>query len=120
MSITKKQFDPAHDTYLSTLFLDKDDHGNYLDVDSMLYHSEGLGFYLVRNIIQVWQGRTWETATSDEAETALREHRRTLKVFRPLTTAQAIILIVESSIPEEDGARELTMAALDAAGIHSI
>jgi hypothetical protein len=117
MSIAKKQYNPAHDTYLSTLFLDKDDDGNHLDVDSMLYHSEGIGFYLVRTIIQVWHGRTWETATNDEAESALREHRRSLKVFRPLTKYQAIRLILETAVPEEEKARELAVAAIDAAGI---
>ena len=117
MKISPIKYDPSQDTYLSTLFLDKNDDGNLLDVDSMLYHSEQSGFYLARTIIQVWLGRTWETATDDEAESALREHRRSLKVFRPLTTAQTIRLIVENTIPEEEGARELTLAAIDAAGI---
>lgn len=117
MKTAQKQFDPASDIHITTLFLDRDEEGNFLDVDSQLHHSEEHGFYLARTIIQVWQGRTWETATDDEAESVLREHRRSLKVFRLLTPAEVIRLIVEHTVPEEEGARALAIAALDNAGI---
>jgi hypothetical protein len=117
MLISKHAYDPANDTHITTLFLDKDEDGNFLDVDSDLRHSEEQGFYLARTIIQVWGGRTWETATDDEAEAAPREHRRSLKVFRPLTPAQVIRLIIENNVPEEEGALSLALCALDAAGI---
>lgn len=114
---SKIQFDPTNDTHIVTLFLDKDEDGNFLDIDSDLRHSEDHGFYLARTIIQVWGGRTWETATDDQAGEALREHRRSLRVFRPLTPAQVIRLIVENNVPEEEGALSLALSALDAAGI---
>jgi hypothetical protein len=114
---SKIQFDPSNDTHITTLFLDRDEEGNFLDIDSELLHSEEHGFYLARTIIQVWAGRTWETATDDQAEAALREHRRSLKVLRPLTPVQVIRLIVEHNIPEEEGALALALSALDTAGI---
>ena len=117
MKTAQKQFDPTNDIHITTLFLDRDEEGNFLDVDSQLYHSDEHGFYLARTIIQVWQGRTWETAANDEAESALREHRRSLKVFRLLLPAEVIRLIVEHTVPEEEGARALAIAALDNAGI---
>lgn len=117
MKISQTRFDPANDTHITTLFLDRDEEGNFLDVDSSIHHSEEHGLYLARTVIQVWRGRTWETATDDEAEAALRKHRRSLRVFRPLTPAQVIRLIVENTVPEEEGALGLTLAALDAAGI---
>ena len=117
MKTAQKQFDPTNDIHITTLFLDRDEEGNFLDVDSQLYHSDEHGFYLARTIIQVWQGRTWEPAANDEAESALREHRRSLKVFRLLLPAEVIRLIVEHTVPEEEGARALAIAALDNAGI---
>jgi hypothetical protein len=117
MKTSSTEFAPSTDTYITTLFLDRDEDGNFLDVDSMLYHSAEYGFYLARTIIQIWQGRTWETATDDEAESAPREHRRSLKVFRRLTPSQVIRLIVEKTIPVEEGALLLALNALDAAEI---
>lgn len=117
MPTSKITFEPSKDSHITTLFLDKDPEGNFLDVDSAIYHSSENGFYLAKNIIQTWQGRTWETTTSVEAENALREHRRSLKVFRTLTTPQVIRMIVENSIPEEEGALSIALTALDAAGI---
>ncbi|MCX8492987.1 MAG: hypothetical protein ORN23_01995 [Chthoniobacterales bacterium] len=117
MKTSHIQYDPLNDAHVTTLFLDRDEEGNFLDVDSMLHHSEECGFYLARTIIQIRRGRTWETATRDEAEEALREHRRSLKVFRPLTQAQVIRMIVENNVPEEEGARAMAIATLDAAGI---
>jgi hypothetical protein len=117
MTTAQKQFDPANDTHITTLFLDRDEEGNFLDVDSQLHYSAEYGYYLARTIIQVWDGRSWETVTSEEAEEALREHRRSLKTFRPLTPAQVIRLIVETVVPEEEKARKLAVAAIDAAGI---
>jgi len=117
MKTSHIQYDPANDAHVTTLFLDRDVEENFLDVDSSLMHSEESGFYLARKIIQVWDGLSWETATNEEAEASLREHRRSLKTFRPLTPAQVIRLIVENNIPEEEGARVMAIAALDAAGI---
>ena len=118
MISTKPIYDPANDTYITTLFLDKDDEGNFLDVDSMLHHSEEHGFYLARTIIQVRQGRTWETATSEEAEGSLRELRRSIKVYRPLSREQVIRMVVDQYMPEEEGARDLALHALSLAGIN--
>jgi len=118
MRTTKTKYNPVLDTYITTFFLDKKEEGEYLDVESMLHHSEENGFYLSRTIIQVRQGRTWETATSEEAEESLRELRRSIKVFRSLNRSQVIRLIVESFVPVEEGARALAIAAIDAAGIH--
>jgi hypothetical protein len=118
MKTSPSKYDPANDTYITTLFLDKDEEGGFLDVDSMLHHSEEQGFYLARTIIQVWKGRTWETATPEEAEESLREHRRSLKVFRPLNPSQVIRMVVNQFVPEEEGARELASSALVAAGIN--
>ena len=117
MLLSKPAYDPANDTHITTLFLDRDEEGNFLDVDSQLHYSEEYGYYLARTIIQVWDGRSWETVTSEEAEEALREHRRSIKTFRSLTPVQIIRLIVENNIPEEMGARSLVMTALDAAGV---
>jgi len=117
MKTSKTRFNPAIDTHITTLFLDRDQEGNFLDIDSSLMHSAEHGFYLARTIIQVRKGRTWETATEDEAESARHELRRTLKVFRPLTPSQVIRMIVGNAVPEEEGARDLAIAALDAAGI---
>jgi len=58
-----------------------------------------------------------ETASDVEAEESLREHRRTLHTFRPLTPAQVVRLIVENTVPEEEGARALALRALDVEGI---
>ena len=116
MKTSQTKFDPANDAHITTLFLDKDEEGNFLDVDSTIQHSEEHGFYLVRKITQVWNG-SWETATDEEAEASLREHRRSLKTLRPLTPAQVIRLIVENNVPEEEGARDLALAALNGAGI---
>jgi|GEM_PF-6028180 len=85
MKTSHIQYDPANDTHITTLFLDRDEEGDFLDVDSSLMHSAEHGYYLARKIIQVWDGRSWETATDEEAEASLREHRRSLKTFRPLT-----------------------------------
>ncbi len=117
MKTSLARFDPSADTFITTLFLDKDEEGNFLDVDSDLRHSEEHGFYLARRIIQVWDGGSWETASDAEAEESLREHRRTLHTFRPLTPAQVVRLIVENTVPEEEGARALALGALDMAGI---
>ena len=118
MKTSHIQYDPANDTHITTLFLDRDEEGDFLDVDSSLMHSAEHGYYLARKIIQVWDGRSWETATDEEAEASLREHRRSLKTFRPLTPAQVIRLIVENNVPDEEGARAMVIAALDAAGMH--
>jgi hypothetical protein len=118
MKTSQIQYDPANDTHITTLFLDRDDEGNFLDVDSSLMHSVEHGYYLARKIIQIWDGRSWETATDEEAEASLREHRRSLKTFRPLTPSQVIRLIVENNVPEEEGARGLALGALDTAGIN--
>jgi len=115
MLSAKPIYDPSTDCYITTLYLDHNEEGECLDVDSMIYHNE-TGFYLARKIIQVWNG-SWETATDVEAMASLREHRRSLNTFRSLTTKQTIRLIVENSVPEEEGARELALAALDAADI---
>jgi len=118
MLLSKPTYDPSNDTHITTLFLDRDEEGNFLDVDSMLHHSEEHGYYLARTIIQVWDGRSWETVTSEEAEEALREHRRSIKTFRSLTPVQVIRLIVENNMPEEEGCRKLAITALESAGIH--
>ncbi len=118
MLLSKPTYDPSNDTYITTLFLDKDEEGNFLDVDSMLHHSDEHGFYIARTIIQIWDGSIWTTATNEESESALREHRRSLRVFRPLTPAQVIRMVVEQFVPEEEGARDLTINALRAAGIN--
>lgn len=87
-------------------------------MDSMLYHSEEHGFYLMRRIIQTRQGRTWETADGEEGFTDIpKEQRRSLTVFRPLTREQLIRLIIETVVPMEDGARELAMTALESSGL---
>ena len=114
MPPSKTKFAPSTDTHITTLFLDQDDDGGYLDVDSMLYHSKEHGFYLKRRIIQIRRGRTWETACNEEgiADTP-REQRRTLTVFRPLTRQQMILLIIENLVPEEEGARKLVLNALE-------
>jgi hypothetical protein len=118
MKTSHIQYDPANDTHITTLFLDRDEEGNFLDVDSTIHYSEEHGYYLARKIIQVWDGRSWETATDEAAEASLREHRRSLKTFRPLTPAQVILLIVENNVPEEEGARAMAIAALSTAGMH--
>jgi hypothetical protein len=118
MSTTKTKYNPAQDTHITTFFLDKNEQGEYLDIDSMLYHSEEHGFYLARTIIQVRQERTWETATSEEAEESLRELRRSIKVYRPLTPSQVIRLVVENIVPVQEGTRELALSALQATGIN--
>lgn len=118
MKTKPARFDPANDTHIITLFLDKDQEDNALDVESSIHHSEDHGFYLVRTIIQVWRGRTWETADHDEAKSVPRKRRRSLKVIRRLSTSQVIRLIVGNTVPEEEGARHLAIAALDAAGIN--
>lgn len=118
MKTSHIQYDPANDTRITTLFLDRDEEGNFLDVDSTIHYSEEHGYYLARKIIQVWDGRSWETATDEAAEASLREHRRSLKTFRPLTPAQVILLIVENNVPEEEGARAMAIAALSTAGMH--
>jgi hypothetical protein len=117
MTTAKIKFNPANDTYITSLFLDWDEEGNFLDVETSVMHSEEHGYYLARTIVQVWRDRTWETAIEDEAEEAPRHHRRTIKVYRPLTPVQVIRLIVENSIPDEGGALQMTLSALDAAGI---
>lgn len=117
MKSSRIRFNPADDTHITTLFLDRDGEGNFLDVDSSLMHSEEHGFYLARTIMQVRRGRTWETATDDEADTAPRAQRRSLRVFRRLDPARVIRLIVENAVPEEEGTRALALSALDAAGI---
>lgn len=118
MKTKPARIDPANDTHVITLFLDKDEEENALDVESSIHHSKEQGFYLVRTIIQIWQGRTWETADPDEAKSVPREHRRSFKVIRRLTPPQVICLIVGNTVPEEEGARALALAALKAAGIN--
>jgi len=118
MRTTKTKYNPVLDTYITTFFLDKKEEGEYLDVDSMLYHSEEHGFYLARTIIQLRKGRTWETATSEEAEESLRELRRSIKVYRPLSPSQVIRLVVENIVPVMEGTRELALSALQATGIN--
>ncbi len=117
MLVQKPQFNPSNDTHITTLFLDRDEEGNFLDVDSDLRHSEEHGYYLARRIIQVWDGSSWETASDVEAEESLREQRRTLNTYRSLTPAQMLRLLVENTVPEEEGARALALGALDLAGI---
>lgn len=117
MLLSKHTFDPANDTFITTLYLDHDEEGNFLDVDSALMHSEEKGYYLARTIIQTWTGDSWETATADEADKVLREHRRSLKTFRPLTHAQVILMIVGQFIPVQEGLRELVSEALRSQGI---
>lgn len=117
MKTSLSRFDPSADKFITTLFLDRDEEGNFLDVDSTIHHSEEHGFYLARRIIQVWDGSSWETASDVQAEESLREHRRTLHTFRSLTPEQVIRLIVENTVPEEEGARALALWALDTEGI---
>ena len=56
MKTSHIQYDPANDTHITTLFLDRDEEGDFLDVDSSLMHSAEHGYYLARKIIQVWMG----------------------------------------------------------------
>jgi len=118
MNITKTKYNPKEDTFIGGYFLDRDTEGNYLDVDSHLYYSKINGYYLMRTIIQVFKG-TWETATDGEAESVTkRSHRRSIRLFRPMTANQVIRMIVSHSIPENENALEKTLQALDVAGIH--
>ena len=117
MNSPRTQFDPIRDAHITTLFLDRNEDGTYQDVDSCLMHSAKHGFYLNRRVIQIWNGYCWETATDEEAESSLREHRRCLKTTRPLKVHEVIRLIVENSVPEEENALSIAIAALDAAGI---
>jgi len=114
---SKTRFVPRNDTYITTLFLDRNDDGDYLDVDSVLYHSKEHGFYLTRRIIQTWQGQTWETAAEVETVHTPGKLRRSLTIFRPLTRDQMIRVIVENVVPEEEGARKLVLTALESSGV---
>ena len=118
MARAKIPYDPANDTFIMNLFLDRDAEGKTLEVESLLNHSEEHGYYLSRRIVQVRKGRTWETATEEESEAAPAELRRTLgNITRPLTPHQVLRLLVENLVPEQEGVRSAAIRALESAGI---
>jgi hypothetical protein len=121
MPATKPEFNPANDTLVDTLFLYRDDEGELLDIDSHLYHSEEHGFYLQEKKAQIWIERCWENVTEEDHRFASSDApRRILScACRPLTPGEVIRLMVENHVPEEEGARDLALRALDLAGLPS-
>ena len=120
MTAVNMKYNPEEDTQLTTFFLHRDAEGNFLDIDTQLFHSEEHGFYLQEKKVQVWNGRCWENAHAEHVLTAPRKkaHRRVLICpCSPLTPAHVIRLIVENDIPEEGGARSLALKALQSAGV---
>jgi len=119
MPASKHLYDPSRDTLLTTLFMHRDEEGNFYDIDTHLYHSAKHGFYLQEKRAQVWIERCWENVSE------LMHHfvstdapRRILSCpCRPLTPAQVIRLIIHEHVPEEEGARELALRALANAGV---
>jgi hypothetical protein len=112
------RYNPAKDTELAQLPQGPDDGGCAPDIDSTLYHSEEHGFYLHRQIVQIRRDGVWETAVgTEECLATSRAHRRCLRTIRPLTRAQTIRMILESYLPEEEGAKDAVLEALIRAGI---
>ena len=112
------RFNPSKDAELAQLAPEVDSEGRLPDIDMTLYYSEEHGFYLVRSIAQVRLHGIWQTAIgADESLSVHRRHRRCLKTLRPLTRAQAIRLILESYLPEEEGTKDAVLETLSAAGI---
>ena len=111
-------FHPAQDTELTVLPPAREAEGPSPDIDTTLYHSQERGFYLVSRIAQIRRGRVWKTATAGgEALSVARHRRRRLTTVRPLTRAEAIRILLESHLPEEEGVSEEVLGALSSAGI---
>jgi hypothetical protein len=121
MPATKPEFNPAVDTLITTLFLHQDEEGNMIDIDTHLYHSQKHGFYLQEKRSQIWIERCWENVTEEDHRYApANAPRRILTcVCRPVTPSEVIRLMVENHVPEEEGARDLALRALDIAGLPS-
>ena len=119
MRAIKPKFNPAQDRLIATFFLHLDEDGNFLDIDTHLYHSETYGFYLQEKRAQMWIKRCWENMKEENHQfSATAGPRRVLtSPCRAMTPAQVIRLIVENHIPEEQGARAMTLAALEASGM---
>lgn len=118
MITSLRRFNPIKDTELATLRSEPDEQGRTPDIDTILYHSEEHGFYLVRRIAQIRRDGVWQTADDSEDSLSVpRRHRRCLTTLRPLTRAQMIRLILESYLPEEGGAKRAVLKSLSASGI---
>ena len=114
MPATKPEFNPAVDTLITTLFLHRDEEGNFLDTDTHLYHSPEHGFYVQERKVQIWMKRCWENFSEAEHRFApANAPRRILTcACRPMTPVQVIHLMVETHVPEEEGARDLALQCL--------
>lgn len=110
-------FNPEKDDYVADVL--SETLGDWdKDIDSTIHHSKKHGFYLRRRIVQVRKGRVWATVRRNgDADTIPSHQRRCLTTVRPLSRAQMIRLLVESYLPEEEGARDAVMEALVSAGI---
>ena len=114
------RFNPAKDDYVADVNPDSDSEGGCRnpDIDSMIYHSEKHGFYLQRRIVQIRKGRVWMTVKRHKDPFACSDdQRRCLTTVRPLTRAQVIRLILESYLPEQEGAKDGALKTLTSAGI---
>lgn len=110
-------FNPQKDDYVADVISEALGNGDR-DIDSTIHHSEKHGFYLRRRIVQIRRGRVWMTAGLDEdADVHPSNQRRCLTTVRPLTRSQMILLILESYLPEQEGARTDVLEALRAAEI---
>jgi len=118
MSTTKPKFNPAEDQHLATFFLHRDEQGCFLDIDTHLYHSSQHGFYMLEKKLQFWGGRCWENVSEADQFSDSSAPRRILTCpCRPLTAAQVIRLVIEENVPEEEGARDMALKALQNAGL---
>jgi len=113
-------YDPDQDPSIVKLFYPSGE--GLAEFHMEIYHSRAWGFYAITRRPQNFRGRAWEPSTRDEAETRdaaleaifcgtqedypaedpFTKPWRNLATFRPLTLAEAALLIKESSLlPEE-------------------
>ena len=97
-----------------------DGEGELLDIHETLFHSKSEGFYIQRKTRQALRGRTWDTLEFGEYDyTTSSEEVRFLKVYRPMTRAQVMRLIIEAYMPVTEGVREEALRILLATGVKS-
>jgi hypothetical protein len=112
-------YDPASDSSLITFQRHQDEEGNFLDIDTTIFHGEH-GFYLQEKKVQIWIDRCWENVTDEDKNFAPAHARRRVVScpLSPLTKEQVIRMVVEQFVPEEEGALALALGILDQHGIH--
>lgn len=113
------QYTPESDEEVLTICGTLNEEAGVLNIDQTLFYSASSGFYLMSRHGQVKKEERWITAQFDDLYDDIdgedcTANRRIITVFRSMTQNEALLWILDSSMPIGTRAKKLLLSTYSA------